>query len=102
METPIQTPYFYIPVSGCGHFQDLQVRFSFVLMPPYADTRNEITFASEYRVLIDHLNLFQCLFVFVLFYFVFSHTHLVTSKHHLSFLLVTEIQYRQINSIAKH
>ena len=72
-------------------------------MPPYADTRNEITFASEYRVLIDHLNLLQCLFVCLsLVCFVFSHTHLVTSKHHLSVLFVTEIQYRQINSIAKH
>ena len=77
------TLYFYIPVSGGGHFQGLRVRCELCFCALVIHT-NEISFASVSWIfsisLFVTMNLyhFQSLFVWL---FVFSHTTLFTLQN---------------------
>ena len=66
-----------------------------------ADDRSEISIASE-SCIFFHNALCQNEFSISFRVFFFTYTSGYTSKHHLNFMLVTELQRRQNNSIAKH
>ena len=79
-----------------------ELHFSFVFKLP------QISFASESCILIYQLHIavrhneFISVSVFVcLFVCFFTYTSGFTSKHHVNFMLVTELQHFQNNRIAK-
>ena len=81
---------------------ELHLTLSFVFKLQQADTWNEISFAPESCIIINQLHTTVCHNHFISQCFSFSHTHQVTlQENHLNFMLVTELQHCQNNSVAK-
>ena len=103
VSTPIKTLYFYIPISGqslcqaaVDTFRVYELDFSFVLSSRKQTPEQIESYYVNFITLFVTMNLCQpwC------FFSLYIHTS-YTSKHRLNFMLVTELQHCQNNSIAK-
>ena len=104
VSTPIKTLYFYIPISGqslcqaaVDTFRVYELDFGFVLSFRKQTPEQIESYYVNFITLFVTINLCQpwC------FFFLCIHTS-YTSKDHLNFMFVTELQHCQSNTKAKH
>ena len=104
VSTPIKTLYFYIPIRGqslcqaaVDTFRVYELDFGFVLSSCKQTPEQIESYYVNFITLLVTINLCQpwC------FFFLCIHTS-YTSKHHLNFMFVTELQHCQSKTEAKH